>query len=143
MKNLRKLRASSAIVALALLAAGCDFSVSTANLSGLKTSTDKEGKSETSNFKRGDTIYGIAQVSNNPGKAVVKYSVFADEAAGLTKGEKMMELPLNVEGSMSATLTLKPSEDMPYGTYTITADMMNDSGEKKDSKSVSIKFGSE
>ena len=58
------------LLALVLVAMqGCSFS--TANMSSLKTATDKEGKKETTSFKAGETLCGLAEISNNPGKVKV------------------------------------------------------------------------
>ncbi|MET0753827.1 MAG: hypothetical protein ABWZ66_10660 [Pyrinomonadaceae bacterium] len=115
-----------------LIALGCN--VSTANLSSLKTSKDKDGKEETTSFHVGDTIYAKAAVSNNPGKVKVKISL-ADPKGETLKGS---EVDLNIDGDASANYSLPTGEGMPAGSYKLTADMINEAGEKKDSKSATI-----
>jgi uncharacterized protein YxeA len=108
--------------------------MSTANMSSLKTSTDKEGKSETSKFKDGDTLYGTAAISNNPGKVKVKFYL-VDSKGGTLKGS---EVSVEVPGDGVANYNVPVSEGFPAGTYKLNAEMMNEEGEKKDSKSVNV-----
>lgn len=127
------------VLALFILAAGCSFS--TANLSSLTTSTDKDGKNAATSFKTGDTIYAKAEISNNPGKVKVKYALTAEDVKGMTKGEtlKGSEISVDLEGATNvASYNLPVVPVLPGGTYKLTADMLNDKGEKKDSKSVNI-----
>ena len=140
MKNLHTLALSLAV--LVFTAIGCSFS--TANLSSLKTSTDKEGKSESTNFKAGDTIFGKAQISNNGGKVKVKLYLVADNATGATKGETMKgsEVSVDIDGDGYASYSL-PAEGMSPGSYELHADMLNEAGEKKDSKMTAIKVAGE
>jgi hypothetical protein len=116
----------------------CSFS--TANLSSLKTSTDKDGKTEASAFKTGDTLNAQAQVSNNPGKVKVKFTLVAEDVKGMTKGDalKGADVSVDIDGDGIATYTLPVSMGVPAGTYKLNADMLNDKGEKKDSKSANI-----
>jgi uncharacterized protein YfaS (alpha-2-macroglobulin family) len=123
----------ASILALVVFAAlGCN--VSTANLSSLKVSKDKEATSETSSFKGGDTIYGKAMVSNNPGK--VKVKLYLSDPKGATMPGS--EVTLDIDGDGSANYSLPTTEAMPAGSYKLTADMINDAGEKKDSKSATF-----
>lgn len=110
---------------------GCN--VSTANLSGLKTATDKEGKSATTKFKAEDTFYGIATISNNPGTVKVKMYLTDPQ------GNKQMERTVEVQGDGSAFLTMPASEGSP-GEHKFNAEMLNEAGEKKDSKTISFSF---
>lgn len=126
------------VIALFIIATGCSFS--TANLGDLKTSTDSDGKSASTSFKTGDTIYGKAPVANNPGKVKVKFYMTAEDVKGMTKGDtlKGSEVPVDIDGDMVASYTLPVVPALPGGTYKLNADMMNDKGEKKGSKSVNI-----
>lgn len=132
MKNVRATSMAIIVALLVFAAIGC--SVSTANLSSLKVSKDKEGKTEATSFKAGETFYGRAIVANNPGKVKVKFTL-ADP-----KGEAMKGADVNVDidGEGTATYTLATTEEMPAGTYKLTADMINDAGEKKDSKTATV-----
>ena len=126
------------LIALIFVAVACNMS--TANLSGLTTSTDKDGKTASSTFKTGDTIYGRAPVANNPGKVKVKFTLTAEDVKGKTKGEVMKgaEAEVDLESDGIATYTLPVVSALPGGKYKLTADMLNDKGEKKDSKSADI-----
>lgn len=119
------------LVAMFILS-GCN--VSTANMSSLKTATDREGKSETSKFKPGDTFYGIAAISNNPGDVKVKMYLTDPKGTAI----KSTEVTVDVKGDGSGILNFPVTEAMPPGEYKITAEMINDSGEKKDSKTANF-----
>lgn len=132
MKNLKMFSIASVFAVVIFVMQGCSFS--TANLSSLKTSKDKDGKEETTNFKAGDTIYAKAVISNNPGKVKVKFSL-ADP-----KGQAMSssDVSVDIDGDGNASYTLPTTAALPAGSYKLTADMLNDSGEKKDSKSATL-----
>jgi len=132
MKKLGRFSIVSIFALLIITAFGCN--VSTANLSSLKTSKDKDGKEETSSYKIGDVIYAKAIVSNNPGKVKVKLSL-ADPKGETLKGS---EVSLDIDGDGSANYNLPTGEALPAGSYKLTADMLNEAGEKKDSKSATI-----
>ena len=115
----------------------CNFSASTANISGLKLGKDKDVTAETSGFAAGDTIYALATVSNAPGAVKVKGSLAIDEVEGEQSGpipglEKTLDLP----GSGTATYNFTPPPSgWPKGKYKVEVLMLNESGEKKDEKS--------
>lgn len=125
-------------VILLLMAQACSFS--TANMSSLKTSKDKEGKSDASSFTTGDTLYGNAQIANNPGKVKVKFWLTAEDVKGLTKGEtlKGSEVTVEIPGDGVAKFSVPVSAALPAGTFKLNADMLNENGEKKDSKSANV-----
>lgn len=131
---------SLAICALAIFSAGFACSFSTANLGDLKTSTDKEGKSGTSSFKSGDTLYGNVPVQNNPGKVKVKFSLVAEDVKELKKGDvlKGSDVSLDIEGDKMASYNVPVSAGFPGGKYKLNAEMINEQGEKKDSKTVDV-----
>jgi hypothetical protein len=126
------------LVVLAIVAIACNMG--TANLSSWKLSTDKDGKEEATNFKSGDTINGRAQVASNGGKVTVKMYMTADDAPGLKKGDtlKGSDVSVEINNDGVALYTLPIPQGMTAGKYIVTADMINDAGEKKDSKSVNI-----
>ena len=128
----------TAVAALFMLAAGCSFS--TANLSSLKTSTDKEGKTASTSFKTGDTLYANAQVSNNPGTVKVKFTLVVEDVKGMTKGEtlKGSEVSVDVKGDGVGQFNVNVVPAFPGGKYKLNADMINEAGEKKDGKSVDV-----
>lgn len=141
MKNIKSF--SIAVLLLAFVALACNFS--TANLSGLKTYKDKEGTSEATAFKPGDMLYAKAPVANNPGKVKVKFYLVAEDVKDLSKGEtlKGSDVSVEVPGDGAATYSVPVSEAFPAGKYMLHADMMNEQGEKKDSKTTTVTVSDE
>lgn len=128
----------------ALLVAGLACNMSTANMSSLKVGKDEGVKQESSSFKIGETIHAIATISNAPGKTTVKFNLAADEVEGMTKGELVPGANVDLvvpDGGGTATYEITPPSGAPVGKYTLTADMHDESGEKKDGKTVSITIG--
>ena len=122
-----------------LLIAGlaCNFSASTANISGLKLGKEQNVTTETSTFAAGDTVYAVATVSNAPGAVKVKGRLAIDAVEGEESGpipglEKTLDLP----GSGTATYTFSPPPSgWPKGKYKVEVVMLNENGEQKDQKS--------
>jgi len=133
--------AIAAISALILIGLACNMS--TANMSSLKVSKDKEGKQETTAFKPGETIYAIATISNSPGKTMTKFRLKVDEASGMTKGEVVpgSEVAVDLPGSGTATYSLPIPSGVKGGKFILEADMHDDTGEKKDGKSSPVTIG--
>lgn len=115
----------------------CNFSASTANISGLKLGKDAAVSSETSSFAASDTVYAVATVSNAPGAVKVRgrlvVSAVEGEESGPVPGlEKTIDLP----GSGTATYTFSPPPSgWPKGKYKVEVIMLNENGEQKDQKS--------
>jgi len=128
------------IVAIVLFTGAWACNMSTANLSSLKTSKDKDGAQETTTYKAGDTIYATAAVSNNPGKVTVKIYMTVDDAPGMKKGEQVpnSEVKVDLDGDGRAKYNFPTFPTTQGGKFTVVAEMLNESGEKKDSKSASI-----
>jgi hypothetical protein len=114
--------------------------VSTANISSFKSSSDKEGKTETTAFKTGDTLFANAQISNNPGKVKVKFYLLAEDVKGLKKGDtlKGSDVTVDVEGDGKGQYSVPVAAGFLAGTYKLNADMINEAGEKKDGKSITV-----
>ena len=114
----------------------CNFSASTANLSGLKLGKDPAVSAETSSFAEGDTVYALATVSNAPGAVKVKGRLVIDQVEGEKSGpipglEKTLDLP----GSGTATYTFSPPPaGWPKGKYKVEVLMLDEKGEQKDQK---------
>ena len=138
MKNLRMISVVSVFALMIFAVAGCN--VSTANLSSLTTSKDKEGKETASSFKSGDTLYANAKVSNNPGKVKVKFYLVADDVKGMTKGDtlKGSDVSIDVDGDGTGTYNVPVTAGFLPGSYTLNAEMINEAGEKKDSKNAKV-----
>jgi hypothetical protein len=133
---------------LGLLLAGgaaCKFSMSTANISGLKISKDKSAAQETSSFAAEDTIYGVATISNAPGKVKVKGRMAFEEVEGQHTGPiPGLETTLDLAGSGTATFTFSPPPaGWPKGKYKVEVMMLNEDGEQKDQKSGSFTVSGE
>ncbi len=77
MKN--KITILLATAAIAIAATACSFS--TANMSSLKTSKDKDGKQEATSFKGGETIYANAEIANSSDKVTVKFNLMNDKGS--------------------------------------------------------------
>ncbi|HEX8922670.1 MAG TPA: hypothetical protein VF766_14440 [Pyrinomonadaceae bacterium] len=125
-------------VLLLSVASACSFT--TANISSLKLSKDKEGTTETTSFAPGDTIYAKATVSNVPSKVTLKFRVFTEDVVGQPKNatvpnfDKSFEIPS--DGYVDYYLTPPPA-GWPAGKYRIDVAMLIESGEQKDQKAVS------
>ncbi len=118
----------------------CNFSASTANISGLKLGKDKDVSAETSSFAASDTVYAVATVSNAPGAVKVKGRLVIDEVEGEQSGpvpglEKTLDLP----GSGTATFTFSPpASGWPKGKFKVEVLMLNEQGEQKDQKTANF-----
>ena len=66
------------VVATVLFTAAFACNMGTANMAGFKLFKDKDGKTETTSYKGGETIYGRAVIANNGGKVKVKMQVNVD-----------------------------------------------------------------
>ena len=118
----------------------CNFSASTANISGLKLGKDAKVSTETSSFAASDTVYAVATISNAPGAVKVTGRLAFDEVAGQQSGpipglEKTLDLP----GSGTATYTFTPPPSgWPKGKYKVEVLMLNENGEQKDQKTANF-----
>ena len=118
----------------------CNFSASTANISGLKLGKDKDVNAETSSFAARDTVYALATVSNAPGAVKVKGRLAIDQVEGEESGpipglEKTLDLP----GSGTATYTFSPPPSgWPKGKYKVEVFMLDEKGEQKDQKTANF-----
>jgi hypothetical protein len=139
---MRKKRVDLALALGLFIFAGlaCNFSASTANLSGLKLGKDKDVSAETSSFGANDTIYAVATVSNAPGAVKVTGRLVFDQVEGEQSGPiPGLEKTLDLAGSGTATYTFTPPPSgWPKGKYKVEVQMMNEQGEKKDEKSASF-----
>ncbi|PYS47448.1 MAG: hypothetical protein DMF68_15945 [Acidobacteria bacterium] len=128
----------STLIGLTLLltwVAGCKVSCTTANISSLKITKDKEGNVPTKEFSNGDTIYVTATVSNNGSNVTLKVSFFAEKAAGLKENTPLSQFDksIDISGNNYATYNLTP-HDFPAGLYRVEVVMLYN-GDQKDKKS--------
>ncbi|MDX6692622.1 MAG: hypothetical protein QOF02_225 [Blastocatellia bacterium] len=123
-----------AIVLAATLA--CKFSFTTANISSLKLSKEKDG-STNSSFGRQDKVYAMADVSNAPGKMKLKGRLLIDNIEGYKSGDPVpgMETTIDLPGSSMGYFTFSPpSAGWPKGSYKVEVSLINEDGEQKDQK---------
>jgi hypothetical protein len=134
-------RWSVAAVALLTLMVVSACSFTTANISSLKLSKDKEGKSETNTFAPGDSIYALATVSNVPSKVTLKFRLFTEDVEGQPKNAPVpnfditLDLPSSGVGTYSLT---PPPAGWPEGRYRIDVAMLIESGEQKDQETATF-----
>lgn len=129
------------IVAVVIFTAAFACNMSTANISSLKTTKEKDG-ADTTTYKAGDTIYAAATVSNNGGKVTVRMYLQAEDAPGVNmkKGDMVpnSETKLELDGDGVAKYSYPTYATTKGGKFNVVAEMMNEQGEKKDTKSVTI-----
>ncbi len=135
--RLNLLLASALLLSVAL---GCNFSATTANISGVKIGKDKAVNSETTTFAPSDTIYSVATISNSPGKVKVKGVVAFDDVAGQNAGPVPgADATVDLPGSGTATFTFTPpTVGWPAGKYKIEVTMTDDSGKQVDQKTATF-----
>jgi hypothetical protein len=130
----------STLLGLTLLlsfVAGCKVSCTTANISSLKLSKDKEGTVQTKEFAPTDTIYAKAYVSNNGSTVTLKFRVIAEKVEG--EKENIPVPGSDFSGDLAApnnyaVYHLSPDRAWPAGRYRLEVVMLYN-GEQKDQKS--------
>jgi hypothetical protein len=131
----------NSVLALSLLViAVLACSATTANISALKVAKDESASKETSSFEASDTIYGVATISNAPGKVKVKGRLAIEDVEGQKPGPiPGLEKTLDLGGSGTATYTFTPPPSgWPKGKYKLEVILMNDAGEQSDTKSATF-----
>lgn len=132
---------SATAVAVITLAFVSSCSFTTANISSMKLSKDKEGTTETNSFAPSDSIYTKVTVSNVPSKVTLKFRVITEDVEGQPKNapvpnfDKSFELPTS--GYVDYFLTPPPA-GWPAGKYRIDVTMHIESGEQKDQESATF-----
>jgi hypothetical protein len=131
----RARRASwSGLLVIVLLACGCELT--TANISGLTLSKDKEGTVETTTFAPGDTVYARATVSNVPSPVTLLGRLIAEKVEGnpenlaIPNSNVVIEMP----DDGVATFNWKRDQGWPPGKYRVEIRMLVKSGAQKDQK---------
>ena len=125
---------------LLIAALGCNMSATTANISGLKIGKDKSVSQEAASFEANDPIYGVATVSNVPGKVKVKGRLVFEDVPGFPAGQVPgAEKTLDFDGSGTATYTFTPPPGgWAKGKYKLEVILMDDNGQQKDQKAASF-----
>jgi hypothetical protein len=118
----------------------CNFRATTANISGLKLTKDKNAGNETHQFSPNDTIYGVADISHVPDKVTVKGRLIVDEVEGQKAGPiPGLEDAVDLEGSGTATFTFSPpTVGWPKGRYKMEIRLFTQGGEQKDQEIASF-----
>lgn len=119
--------------------------MSTANISSFKTSKDREGKQESTSFKGGETIYGRTEIAYNMGKVQIKLKLTVDDVSGMNKGDtvKGSDITIDMNGNGTGIYSLPVPTGVSPGKYILTADMVNEAGETKDTKTVNLNISDE
>lgn len=126
-------------VLIAAAASACSFT--TANISGLKLSKDKEGTGETTSFSPRDSIYARANVSNVPSKVTLKFRLFTEDVEGQPKNTPVSQFDTTVEIPSDGVGTYSlspPTAGWPRGKYRIEVGMLIESGEQKDHEAITF-----
>jgi hypothetical protein len=137
--RIHKLSLALFLALIFMASSACSFT--TANISGLRLSKDKEGTSLTNTFAPGDTIYSRVTVSNVPSKVTLKLQFITEDVEGQKKNspvpsfDKSFDLPS--DGYVDYYVS-PPPEGWPVGKYRIEAAMLIESGEQKDQKTTSF-----
>jgi hypothetical protein len=132
--------AGLAIAILLVVSIACNFSATTANISGLKVGKDANVSSESDTFAPGDVIYAVATISNASEKLNVTGRLLAEDVEGIPKGlvpgaEDSVEMP----GAGTAKFNFSAgARGWPKGKYKVEVLMKNDKGEQKDQKTATI-----
>lgn len=116
----------------------CNFSATTANISSFKIGKDAEAKTEASEFKPGDVVYAVAQISNTSDTHKVKARVLYDDVSGQDSGKVVpgLETTLDVPGARPVMLNFTgPGKNWKAGRYKIEVTMTNADGKQIDEKS--------
>ena len=121
------------------LASACSFT--TANIRSLKLSKDKDGKSETNTFARGDAIYAKAIVANVPSKVTLKFRLFTEKVEGQPENSPVSQFDVSIdmpEDGVGTYSLSPPPQGWPVGKYRIECAMLIQSGEQKDHEAVTF-----
>jgi hypothetical protein len=135
-----KINTALAIVFVVVLVVACSFSASTANLSDITLSPNRDGSSPTNTFRPDATVYAITSVNNSMGRVRVRSRVFFDNVEGQESGAMVpgLETTLDVDGSRPVTFSYSTTTGFPPGTYRVEIAMMNEAGEQKDQKTATF-----
>ena len=133
----KRIALTISVVVFAAVALACSFGPAT--ITSFKTSKDKDGKQESATFKGGDTLYANALVSSGS-KFTVKFTLVAEDAPGMKKGDVApgSEVKVDLPSSGTAQFHLTIPAGFSGGKFNVVADLMDDKGEKKESKTAAV-----
>ena len=129
-----------ALTVLLAVVLACNFSATTANISGLRLGKDTEASRVVHDCSARDTIYGVAEISNVPDKVRVKGRLIIDEVEGEKPGPiPGLEDTVDLGGSGTATFTFTPpTAGWPKGRYKMEILLLTEGGEQKDQEVASF-----
>jgi hypothetical protein len=96
----------------------CEYSASTANITGATLAKDAEGSSPTTLFDSEDVFYVVVDLANAPDNTTVKTTWLLVEAEGLDTESVLEETELTT-GSGQLHFELSNSERWPVGDYKV------------------------
>lgn len=120
------------IIVVAALA--CNYSFTTANVSKLKLTKDKNGQTETDKFGPTDTVYGVATISNTSNKQKVKIRLLYDDVKGQDSGKLFpgTEATSVISGASDVPLNFSPpASGWSNGRYKVEFTMYDEEGNKQ------------
>lgn len=106
----------AAVLVAALVLAGCEVSVSTANIGDAWMSSDEAGKERTTAFAQDAVFYAQVQLRNAPDDTKLKASWVAVEAEDVEPNYVIYETEF-VSGSGQVTFDLSNNNLWPKGKY--------------------------
>lgn len=124
-----------------ILAAASACSFTTANISGMKLSKDKEGTVVTNTFAPHDNIHASASVSNVPSKVSLKFRLITEKVVGQPENSPVPQFDTTVEIPRDGTgyySLSPPTAGWPAGKYRIEVTMHIESGEQKDQEAMTF-----
>jgi len=108
------------VIAILILAAmACGGSISTANISSAKMSTDSEGTQETSVFAQDQTFYCIVELANAPEDTKLKAVWTAVEVEGEDPNLLIDEAEITAGDQNAFTFDLANNGLWPIGKYKV------------------------
>ena len=129
MKNITALFALGLLIAIA---AACNGSFTTANLSELKFGKNNKADPAATSFSTGEDIYALATVSNAPdGKYKLTWKITYDDVQGKPRGSELGTNTVDFEGSKQLWQSF--SSPLP-GEYAVEATLSDGDGKKIDGK---------
>lgn len=124
-----------ALGTLVFIAAACNASFTTANISKLDFGKNQTAEPATTSFDVSDKIYAVATVSNTSEKLKMSFKVTAENVTGATKGQSIMDKSVDFEGARP--IWLQFSVNAP-GEYKVEAVLTDETGKELDKKAGTI-----
>lgn len=130
---IKNISAIFAVAILVVVAAACNGSLTTANISELKFGKNNKADPASATFNTGEDIYALATVSNAPeGKYKLTWKITYEDVPGKSKGAEVGMNTVDFEGSKQLWQSF--SSPLP-GEYAVEATLSDGEGKKIDSKS--------